>query len=65
MMMRPIDRFVLSDGITPRAVRPHDLFADDDPLVILHRWAFEPAGPTIEQATRAPGERRAATKAKR
>ena len=40
-------------------------YADDDPIVVAHPWAFDDADePPIERATARPGERRVVRPAK-
>lgn len=43
---------------------PADILNDDDPVVRAHPDCFEPVRATVEQATAAPGEKRAVTRTK-
>jgi hypothetical protein len=47
-----------ADGIVVR-LRAGHMYRSDDPIVLLHPDLFEPVEiPTVEQATRNPGQKR-------
>lgn len=62
MKVRPTGAYLLyvAELVTHIAVGVTQTYDRTDPVVRAHPWAFEPDG--VEQATAAPGEKRAAKK---